>query len=165
LKDIPLVGGLFRTSGASKSTRTELVLLITPYVMEDDFDSRALTEAFRGQFTWGRDVPLSAKQISEPNAHPTNEAAAPAGATEPHSQPYKIPVAPLEVGPQPQSGARAGSRGVVLVDPVSAAAATPSAPALSADTTKPVSPFSQSKPVMDDKLRQELLDAVRGGKK
>jgi general secretion pathway protein D len=61
LKDIPLAGGLFRTSANDKTTRTELVLLITPHVIEDDFDSRAITDAFKSQFSWGKDVPLSVK--------------------------------------------------------------------------------------------------------
>ena len=46
LKDIPLLGGLFsnqnRTSG-----RRELIVLITPYLINDNTDAEAVTEAFR----------------------------------------------------------------------------------------------------------------------
>ena len=45
-KDIPLVGQLFRTD-TGKNDRTELIVLITPYIIEDDIDARAVTEAFR----------------------------------------------------------------------------------------------------------------------
>jgi general secretion pathway protein D len=165
LKDIPILGGLFRTSGASKSTRTELVLLITPYVMEDDYDSRAMTEAFRGQFTWGHDVPLSVKPLPEPIAPTVNGTAPTVESAEPHSQPYKIPAAPLGVVGQPQSDVRAGSRGVVLADPADGAAAPAGASVLPASATKLASPSGPGKPVMDDKLRQELLDTIRGSKK
>jgi len=47
IKDIPLIGNLFRTD-TQTSQRTELIVLITPYVLNDDHDARAVTEAFRG---------------------------------------------------------------------------------------------------------------------
>jgi general secretion pathway protein D len=46
LKDIPVVGQLFRND-TGKSDRTELIVLITPYIIEDDSDAQAVTEAFR----------------------------------------------------------------------------------------------------------------------
>jgi general secretion pathway protein D len=46
LKEIPLVGSLFSNkTGGSK--RRELVVLITPYVLNDQHDATALTESFR----------------------------------------------------------------------------------------------------------------------
>lgn len=53
-KDIPVAGSLFRTSANDNFERTELVVLLTPYVIEDDFDSRAVTNAFRSQFGWAK---------------------------------------------------------------------------------------------------------------
>jgi len=46
LKDIPSLGTLFgaKTGG---STRRELVVLITPYVVNDNADAEAVTSAFR----------------------------------------------------------------------------------------------------------------------
>jgi len=46
LKDIPLLGQLFR-SNTEKNDRTELIVLITPYIIEDDSDAQAVTDAFR----------------------------------------------------------------------------------------------------------------------
>jgi len=46
LKDIPLLGQLFRNN-TNKNDRTELIVLITPYIIEDDSDAQAVTEAFR----------------------------------------------------------------------------------------------------------------------
>ena len=46
LKDIPWVGHLFRND-TGKSDRTELIVLITPYIIEDDSDAQEITQAFR----------------------------------------------------------------------------------------------------------------------
>lgn len=57
LKDIPLLGQAFRTN-TTKNERTELIVLITPYIIADDNDARAITDAFRNQLgTWARESP------------------------------------------------------------------------------------------------------------
>lgn len=48
LKDIPLIGQLFRTN-TDTTDRTELIVLITPYLVNNDFEVRSFTEAFRSQ--------------------------------------------------------------------------------------------------------------------
>lgn len=48
LKDIPVLGAAFRSSTDSLR-RTELVILITPYIMSDDGEARSVTDAFRKQ--------------------------------------------------------------------------------------------------------------------
>jgi general secretion pathway protein D len=48
VKDIPLVGTLFSTQQNSRA-RTELLVLITPHVIHDQRDARALTEDLRSQ--------------------------------------------------------------------------------------------------------------------
>ena len=54
LKDIPVLGQLFRNN-TGKSDRTELIVLITPYIIEGDNDAQAVTEAFRKQLgEWAR---------------------------------------------------------------------------------------------------------------
>lgn len=162
LKDIPLVGGLFRTSGSSKSTRTEMVLLITPHVIEDDFDSRAMTEAFRGQFGWGQDLPVATKDISW-RQDPASADPQSAAAAESVSEPYKIPLS-QDADTKPKSQIKPGNRGTVVVDtPIGAAGQTPVTEKSS--TTKTDNSAGQGKPVTDEKLRQELLDAIRGVKK
>jgi len=46
LKDIPVVGQLFRNNVDAKR-KTELLILITPYIVADDYDAQAVTDAFR----------------------------------------------------------------------------------------------------------------------
>ena len=48
LRDIPGVGQLFRTNNDA-SGRTELIMLITPYVITSDDEARTVTETFRRQ--------------------------------------------------------------------------------------------------------------------
>jgi len=64
LKDIPLAGALFRsnTDGVDK---TELIVMITPYVINDDFEARQITETFRGQMSFDRREKLSANDKSQ----------------------------------------------------------------------------------------------------
>jgi general secretion pathway protein D len=46
LRDIPILGQLFRVDKASNS-RTELVIMIIPYIIDDDEEAKAITEAFQ----------------------------------------------------------------------------------------------------------------------
>jgi general secretion pathway protein D len=48
LKDVPVLGGLF-SSQTNSRMRTELLVLITPHVVRDQRDARALTEDLRNQ--------------------------------------------------------------------------------------------------------------------
>ncbi len=162
LKDIPLVGGLFRTSGGSKSTRTELVLLITPHVIEDDFDSRALTDAFRGQFAWGGDLSVSSKNAAK-IATVLPEAAAVPRSVDPVSKFYNVPAAIAETG-MTKAPVSSVSKGVVISDK-SVTPAGPSSVQVAPTAVKSDATVGQGKPVTDEKLRQELMDAIRGTKK
>ena len=65
IKDIPVLGYLFRADSLS-SNRTELVVLITPYILSDEREAEAITQAFRGRLSMeppavsaGRHVPAS----------------------------------------------------------------------------------------------------------
>ena len=49
LGDIPVLGAAFQSRNAN-STRTEMLMLITPYVVEDASQARAITEAIRTSF-------------------------------------------------------------------------------------------------------------------
>jgi general secretion pathway protein D len=54
LKDIPFAGQLFRTN-TDNTRKTELLVLITPYIVADDHDAIAITNAFRNQLgEWAR---------------------------------------------------------------------------------------------------------------
>ena len=58
LKDIPGLGQLFRTN-SEISDRTELIILITPYIISNDGDAQAVTEAFKKQLgAWAATVPV-----------------------------------------------------------------------------------------------------------
>jgi type II secretory pathway component GspD/PulD (secretin) len=46
LKDIPLLGYLFKRRSTSKG-KSELIILLTPYVIENEEDSRQITEQQR----------------------------------------------------------------------------------------------------------------------
>lgn len=161
LKDIPMVGGLFRTSGSTKSSRTEMVLLITPYVMEDDFDSRAMTEAFRGQFAWGKDLSVSVRDPSK--------AEVPAGVETPEavvlpaviSEPYKVPELKDEKPPA-AAPIRAKSRDLSGMEPLNAPAAQGQS---SAASPANANAGGVTRELTDERLKQELLDTIRGGKK
>jgi len=48
LKDIPLIGNLFKNQSRS-STRTELIVLLTPYIVDGPETSRAVRDAFRAK--------------------------------------------------------------------------------------------------------------------
>jgi general secretion pathway protein D len=71
LKDIPLVGTLFSTQGKSRM-RDELLVLITPHVVHDQRDARALTEDLRSQLINAGLVPQQVEHtpatgLSNPN--------------------------------------------------------------------------------------------------
>lgn len=60
LKDIPFAGQLFRTN-SDANRKTELLVLITPYIIADDHDAKEITDAFRNQLgEWARpSLPVS----------------------------------------------------------------------------------------------------------
>ena len=56
---IPVLGNLFSSRGR-KGERTELILLVTPYVVEDASQARAITEAVRARMGRLEVVPADA---------------------------------------------------------------------------------------------------------
>jgi len=48
LKDVPILGNLFKTQSRSR-TKTELIVLLTPYIIDSRDTSRAVRDAFRSQ--------------------------------------------------------------------------------------------------------------------
>lgn len=57
LKNIPIIGQAFRTD-TKKGDRTELIVLITPYIISNDSDAQVITEAFRKRLgEWARSAP------------------------------------------------------------------------------------------------------------
>jgi len=60
LKDIPVLGFLLGQQD-NLHTRTELLVLVTPHVMRDQRDARALTEDLREQLPEAAAVPAKAR--------------------------------------------------------------------------------------------------------
>ncbi|MBL8629647.1 MAG: hypothetical protein JNM81_08470 [Rhodospirillaceae bacterium] len=50
LKDIPIIGNVFKTTSKGRS-RTELIVLLTPYIIESPETARSLRDSFRDQLT------------------------------------------------------------------------------------------------------------------
>jgi len=65
LKDIPILGTLVSTQDNSRM-RTELLVLITPHVVHDQRDARALTEDLRGQLLGAGLVPQQLQRRGSP---------------------------------------------------------------------------------------------------
>jgi general secretion pathway protein D len=106
LKDIPVVGQLFRNDQRT-SERTELVVLITPYVISDDTDARAVTDAFRTRLEgWsGTSVPPLGPRDSAPPAIPGPALpSAPAPEGRPGSGGSPTPAVPKPATEAPISG-------------------------------------------------------------
>ncbi|MBV8658147.1 MAG: hypothetical protein JO142_10030 [Burkholderiales bacterium] len=63
LKDIPLAGALFRNK-TNSNDRTELVILITPYVINDDVDAETITDAVRSRMgAWA--LPMNGAKLTD----------------------------------------------------------------------------------------------------
>lgn len=57
LKDIPVLGQLFRTD-TDHADRTELIVIITPYILSNNDDAEAVTDAFKKQLgPWAQTKP------------------------------------------------------------------------------------------------------------
>ena len=68
LKDIPLLGNLFK-SQTTAGKRRELIVLITPYVINDQYDAEAITDAFRRSLgNWAQ--PLAPANQQKPLVQP-----------------------------------------------------------------------------------------------
>ncbi|MBC3870907.1 secretin N-terminal domain-containing protein [Undibacterium oligocarboniphilum] len=58
-KDIPILGSLFR-SQTDTNDKTELIVLITPYIVDDDQTAQSITQAFRNQLgSWAAAAPVN----------------------------------------------------------------------------------------------------------
>ncbi|GAP33861.1 hypothetical protein ISF6_1116 [Piscinibacter sakaiensis] len=127
LKDIPGIGAAFRSTTQS-DVETEMLIMITPYVINDDYEAESISEALQQSFgDWAQDLRRSRAVPERPTA--------PAGGPliEAPGLPSTPPVAPLPGGGQPTP---AGA------PPVAPAASTPATPAAPSGTL----PGSQSTP-------------------
>lgn len=117
LKDIPAFGQLFRANTDS-TDKTELIILITPYVINDDLVAEQVTQAFRNQLgPWA--------QTSGPLPNP------------------KISLPTLEVGDAPRSDKSSDA----APKPEELDSVTPSLPVDSTPESAPVSPYDPASTV------------------
>ncbi len=171
LKDIPYAGGLFKSSDTSRD-RTELVMLITPYVIADEFEARAMSDAFRGQFLWDASTPMQTLRPQRELA----PASAPRGAIDDAAlvpKPYVLPPADAPVAAPPTSAS--GTRGAAAPGTTSSTGTRPdfsSVPAPPATGKPPAAASGSSRPagatappgatpVTDPQLLKELQDATK----
>ena len=55
-KDVPVFGNLFKSQSGSNE-RTELIMLITPYIINDEFEAESITDAFRSTLgDWSKNL-------------------------------------------------------------------------------------------------------------
>jgi general secretion pathway protein D len=173
LKDIPYVGNLFRTSISDTKERTELVILLTPYIIEDDFDAQSITEAFRNQFAWaGKSVQPALKNTPPHQLDAQQDALAPpevknspkpsqtAPALTYHSERYLLPTRPISAGISNQNVASTQhptDAPVITQTPLMEA--TPPL-GLGQNIAKSPLPPPNTKPLQDEILKQELLQLI-----
>lgn len=184
LKDLPIAGYLFKNNTDSLD-RTELVVLITPNVINDDFDAQAVTEAFRSRFSWSDparspawqgtvgsvlrgDVPLPGVALPglDGGKKPATKTTAPQAARpERAGESSPAPALPAEK-PAPSPSALKP----YVIPPVDAKAPAPAekSPEETAGheaSLPPPPPPKRDAPVTDEKTRQEILESIRNSLK
>lgn len=192
LKDIPVAGNLFKSSGKTK-IRTELVVMITCYAIEDDFDVQSIADSFRRQFPWTEALynNLQSQPTTEIPAKTSRATSAGNLATDNRdvtASPASSPTAKAQVSasstPKPKIYAPTKANGTETdtlpeytapaPGPGSFASEPPSPPSSSVAPPLPVKPAAPAKPlppgspagtmVTDEALKQELLKAIKGMK-
>jgi general secretion pathway protein D len=140
LKDVPLIGQFFRVN-TDTTDRTELIVLITPYVVNNDFEARAITEAFRSQLgPWAQ--PVGKPAVTLP------------ALTEPPPVPVPAPTPPAAPLPlAPPAAAPATAPAATMPNAAPPAGTAPSAPPAAA-TRGP------GTKVEDPKLLEELQRSI-----
>lgn len=102
LKDIPGLGSLFK-SQSNANNQTELLVMITPYVVNDDYEAEELTQAIQNTFgDWAKDVKTS-RVARDPMAQSNPLASAPPASTPDKSASELLSAPPQEkpaVGPE-----------------------------------------------------------------
>ncbi|MBU6257336.1 MAG: hypothetical protein KGL18_08385 [Burkholderiales bacterium] len=167
LKDIPWAGNLFKSHHKTRD-RTELIVLITPYVINDEFEAHSITAAFRNQFTWDSDT--TEQHLRPPQVEPAPTA--PRNGLEdaiPAPKPYILPPPPPSA---PTSGEAASAPSTTT--PKSSPSGLGTRPDFGNTTTKTTSPLPKTgatgpdapraaagTPVTDPKILKELQDAIR----
>lgn len=104
LKDIPLIGQLFRVDNNTVN-KTELIVLITPYVIGDDIEAQSITDAFRRQLGSWAQSPAEEKPKHQVPASWLDLIRLPSNQEFPHSDAPRRPAPPPEPNPDASSAA------------------------------------------------------------
>lgn len=156
LKDIPGIGAAFRTD-ASQNNETEMLIMITPYVVSDDFESESISEAIQKSFgEWAQDIKRSRViPVPEPVSLPPMLPSTPAPSLPPPAPTPSTPTTPLQPQPTqstppspvppttPPAGADKAPDGVSMSQPTPgtpAATTPPAPPAPAASAPRPATP-------------------------
>ncbi len=100
LKDVPGLGNLFKTEKDS-SNKTELVILITAHVLNDDFESEAITDSFRRSLSQWLEAPGGMAPVKAPKSGPSPRAVTEAVPELPASSKQAVDVVvPRQTDPQ-----------------------------------------------------------------
>lgn len=179
IKDVPILGNLFKSTNRN-SSRTELVILITGYILNDEYEAEAITESFKNSLgDWARELlPKAALSTRPPTVAAPLSTPAPAPAAAPPSALYgksglpaprpAVPVFGSErAAPAPDDGVQMSRPAASLAPAPSSSAAAPEASPVPARAAAPLPPGQPAgKPVSDSNLLKEL-EAMRraaGGK-
>lgn len=177
LKDIPLAGHLFKSS-TDQRIRTELIVLVTPYVVNDEFEARAISDAFRKQFTWDSSTPSQSLRAPMRETQPTLPDSARSLPTR-SSRPYTLPTLEEEAARAPRSQTENVAPGQqptrdfpadrsVTETPGAASNNVVPRTSAGASASKPAAPVERGnkqgagvgKPVDDPQILKELMDAL-----
>jgi len=101
LKDIPGLGHLFKKSGQTRA-RTEMVILITPYIINDSGEAEAATDAYQATLgEWAQSVRDRVKASRDARRSPSSELLPPSTTSAPSNS------APATAAPEPAKPAAA----------------------------------------------------------
>lgn len=121
LKDIPGLGALFRNR-TNSTNQTELLVMITPYVINDDFEAEEITAALHKTFgDWAADVRTS-RTVPRPIAEGTMDGQPSSVGTE--TRDTGLSAKELQAAPVPTLPARPAASAALPVVPKSTAVST-----------------------------------------
>jgi len=168
LKDIPYLGALFKNQSRSKD-RTELVILLTPYILNDSEEAESITEAYQKTLgDWAKGVRERTRLTRA--ANPPRPALAAAKAAVPvlalPSKPVLLPTAPVsaalaepvETPPEVTTSVPVPPAAVL---PVPANAASPAKKTPAGKPAPPLAAPPGSGVVNDPALLEELRRAMQ----
>lgn len=155
-KDIPILGNLFK-KGNESTKRNELIVLITAYAMEDEYDTQAVADAVRKRFPWANPL-ISTKALGKQEV---SEVGSQENVARRLARPYAPKASEAPNGIQASSSAQAAPASVSDLPQ-----ASPIAPVVSSDQQKSPSPSppkstAAGAPITDEALKKELLEALK----